>query len=97
MPISAKYRQNQISPVEVGKSACVLVEVCGLRLSLPARYDPQYPSFMDFLSLGVWSVSYGPVRILHGLLNRTRPIIETFLFLIKTAVTITTRVLLVAV
>jgi hypothetical protein len=26
--------------VEVGKSACVLVGICELRLSLPARYGP---------------------------------------------------------
>ena len=36
--------------VEVGKSACVLVGICELRLSLPARYDPQCPSLLDFLS-----------------------------------------------
>jgi hypothetical protein len=36
--------------VEVGKSACVLVGICELRLSLPARYDPQCPLLVDFLS-----------------------------------------------
>jgi hypothetical protein len=36
--------------VEVDKSACVLAEICELRLSLPSRYDPQCPSLLDFLS-----------------------------------------------
>jgi hypothetical protein len=31
----------------VGKSACVLVGIFGLRFSTPARYDPQYPSLLD--------------------------------------------------
>jgi hypothetical protein len=36
--------QKPLLWVEVGKSACVLVEICELRLSPPARYDPQCPS-----------------------------------------------------
>ena len=74
--------QKPLLWVEVGKSACVLVGICGLRLSLPARYDPQYPSLWTF-SLGVWSASYGPVclrQILHGVLSRSRPIIENSSF-----------------
>ena len=42
--------QKPLLWVEVGKSACVLVVSCELRLSLPARYDPQCPSLLDFLS-----------------------------------------------
>jgi hypothetical protein len=41
--------QKPLLWVEVGKSACVLVGICELRLSLPARYDPQCPPLLDFL------------------------------------------------
>ena len=71
--------QKPLLWVEVGKSACVLVGICELRLSLPARYDPQYPPHFWTFSLGAWSASYGPVclrQILHGMLNRSRPIIK---------------------
>jgi hypothetical protein len=64
--------------VEVGKSACVLVGICNQSLSLFARYDPQCPSLLDFLSgclvRVLWIV--GLRQILHGLLNRSRPIAE---------------------
>jgi hypothetical protein len=42
--------QKPLLWVEVGKSACVLVGICELRISPPARYDPQCPSLLDFLS-----------------------------------------------
>ena len=41
--IQTRMTQKPLLWVEVGKSACVLEGICGLRLSLPARYDPQYP------------------------------------------------------
>jgi hypothetical protein len=47
--IQTRMIQKPLLWVEVGKSACVLVEICELRLSLPARYDPQCPSLLDFL------------------------------------------------
>ena len=54
--------------VEVGKSACVLVGICDQSLSLSARYDPQCPSLLDFLSgclvRVLWIV--GLRQILHG-------------------------------
>jgi hypothetical protein len=60
--------QKQLLWVEVGKSACVLVGICELRLSLPARYDPQCPSLLDFpsgcLVHVLWIV--GLRQILHG-------------------------------
>jgi hypothetical protein len=71
--------------VEVGNSTCVLVGICELRLSPPARYDPQCPSLSDF-SLGAWSASYGLVgfrHVLHGMLYRPRPIIELSSFCSK--------------
>jgi hypothetical protein len=40
--------QKPLLWVEVDKSACVLVGICELRLSSPARYDPQCPSLFDF-------------------------------------------------
>ena len=42
--IQARIIQKPLLWVEVGKSVCVLVGLCELRLSLPARYDPHYPS-----------------------------------------------------
>ena len=69
---------------EVGKSACVLVGICELRLSLPARYDPHYPPLVGFLFLSGCLVRVlRPMdlsavclrQILHGMLNRSRPII----------------------
>ena len=48
--IQTRMIQKPLLWVEVGKSACVLVGICELRLSLPARYDPQYSSLLDFLS-----------------------------------------------
>jgi hypothetical protein len=47
--------QKPLLWVEEGKSACVLVGICELRLSLPARYDPQGPSLLDFLVAFCWS------------------------------------------
>ena len=76
--IQTRMIQKPLLWVEVGKSACVLVGICELRLSLPARYDPQCPSLLDFLSgclvRVLWIV--GLRQILHGMLNRSRPIIE---------------------
>jgi hypothetical protein len=45
--------QKPLLWAEVGKSACVLVGICELRLSLPARYDPQALALVGvaFLSL----------------------------------------------
>jgi len=83
--------QKPLLWVEVGKSACVLVGICELRLSLPARYDPQYPSLLNFLSGCL-------VRVLWTCLSSTdpargvkqiTPYHRAFLFLIKIA----TRVL----
>ena len=48
--IQTRMIQKPLLWVEVGKSACVRVGICELRLSLPARYDPQCPSLLDFLS-----------------------------------------------
>ena len=48
--IQSHMIQKPLLWVEVGKSACVLVGICELRLSPPARYDPQCPSLLDFLS-----------------------------------------------
>ena len=48
--IQTRITQKPLLWVEVGKSACVLVGISKLRLSLPARYDPQCPSLLDFLS-----------------------------------------------
>ena len=76
--IQTRMIQKPLLWVEVGKSACVLVGICELRLSLSARYDPQCPSLLDFLSgclvRVLWIV--GLRQILHGMLNRSRPIIE---------------------
>ena len=69
--IQARMIQKPLLWVEVGKSACVLVGICELR----TRNTLHFWTF----SLGVWSASYGPVclrQILHGMLNRSRPIIE---------------------
>jgi hypothetical protein len=76
--IQTRMIQKQLLWVEVGKSACVLVGICELRLSLPARYDTQCPSLLDFLSgclvRVLWIV--GLRHILYGMLNRPRPVIE---------------------
>ena len=48
--IQTHMAQKPLLWIEVGKSACVLVGIFELRLSLPARYDPQYPLLLDFLS-----------------------------------------------
>ena len=76
--IQTRMIQKPLLWVEVGKSAGVLVGICELRLSLPARYDPQCPSLLDFLSgclvRVLWIV--GLRQIPHGMLNRPRPIIE---------------------
>jgi hypothetical protein len=48
--IQTRMIQKPLLWVEVGKSADVLVGICELRLSPPARYDPQCPSLLDFLS-----------------------------------------------
>ena len=76
--IQTRMIQKPLLWVEVGKSACVLVGICELRLSLPARFDPHYPSLLDFLSgclvRVLWIV--GLRQILHGMFNRSRPIIE---------------------
>jgi hypothetical protein len=45
--IQTRMIQKPLLWVEVGKSASVLVAICELRLSLPARYDPQCPSLFD--------------------------------------------------
>ena len=39
--IQTRMIQKPLLWVEMGKSACVLVGICELRLSPPARYDPQ--------------------------------------------------------
>ena len=46
--IQTRMIQKPLLRVEVGKIACV--GICELRPSLPTRYDPQYPSLLDFLS-----------------------------------------------
>jgi hypothetical protein len=82
--IQTRMIQKPLLRVEVGKSACVLVGICELRLSLPARYDPQCqvqcPSLLDFLSgclvRVLWIV--GLRQILYGMLNMSRPIIVLF-------------------
>jgi hypothetical protein len=38
--IQTRMIQKPLLWVEVGKSACVLVGICELRLSVPARYGP---------------------------------------------------------
>jgi hypothetical protein len=48
--IQTRMIQKPLLWVEVGKIACVLVGICELRLSPPARYGPQCPSLLDFLS-----------------------------------------------
>jgi hypothetical protein len=45
--IQTRMTQKPLLWVEVGKSACVLVGICELRLSPPARYDPQCASLLD--------------------------------------------------
>jgi hypothetical protein len=45
--IHTRMIQKLLLWVEVCKSACVLVGICELRLSPPARYDPQCPSLAD--------------------------------------------------
>ena len=66
--------QKPLLWVKVGK---VLVCLWGF-LSLPARYDPKCRSLLDFiygcLVRVLWVV--GLRQILHGMLNRSRPIIE---------------------
>ena len=80
--------QKPLLWVEVDKSACVLVRIFGMRLPLPARYNPQYPSLLDILSGCL-------VRVLWACLSSTDPVRDVkqitpyhraFLFLIKTAV-----------
>ena len=94
-PIQARMTQKPLLWVEVGKSVCVFVGICGLRLSPPARYDPQYPSLLDFLSgclvrvLWTCRSSTDPARDVEQI----TPYHRAFLFLIKTTVTIATRVL----
>jgi hypothetical protein len=59
--IQTRMIQKPLLWVEVGKSACVLVGICELRLSLPARFfdmTRNAPHFWTF-SLGAWSASYG--------------------------------------
>jgi hypothetical protein len=79
--------------VEVGKSSCVLVGIRELRLSPPARYDPQCPSLLDFLSgclvrvLWACRSSKDPARDVE----QATPYDKAFLFLIKTTFTIATR------
>jgi hypothetical protein len=46
----ARMIQKPLLWEEVGRSACVLVGICESRLSPPARYDPQCPLLLDFLS-----------------------------------------------
>ena len=41
--IQTRMTQKRLLWAEVGKSACVLVGICGLRLSPPARYGPLFP------------------------------------------------------
>jgi hypothetical protein len=48
--IQTRMTQKPLLWVEVGKSACLLVGIRELRLSPLAQYDPQCPSFLDFLS-----------------------------------------------
>jgi hypothetical protein len=48
--IQTRMIQKPLLWVEVGKSACVLVGICDQSLSLFARYVPQCPSRLDFLS-----------------------------------------------
>jgi hypothetical protein len=76
--IQTRMIQKPLLWVEVGKSACVLVGICELRLSLPARYDPQCSSLLDFLSVCLVRVLWivGLRNFLHRVLNRPRPIIE---------------------
>ena len=93
--IQARMLQKPLLWVEVGKSTCVLVGICELRLSPPARYDPQCPSLLDFLSgclvRALWTCrsSTDPARDVE----QTTPYHKVFLFLIKTTVTVATRVL----
>jgi hypothetical protein len=69
--IQTRMIQKSLLWVEVGKSACVLVGIRELRFSLPARYDPQCPSLLDFLSgclvRVLWVVCLR--QILYGMLN----------------------------
>jgi hypothetical protein len=93
--IQARMIQKPLLWAEVGKSACVLVGICELRLSLPARYDPHYPSLLDFLSGCLVRVPWNclsstdPVRDVE----QVTPYHRAFLILIKTAVAFATRVL----
>ena len=85
--------QKPLLWAEVGKSACVLVGICGLRLSPPARYDPLFP---PTFGLSLWVSGPRPINLSvfdRSCTNRSRPIIEHFLFLIKATVTIATRIL----
>jgi hypothetical protein len=98
-PIQTRMIQKPLLWVEVGKSARVLVGICELRLSPPARYDPQCPSLLDFLSgwlvrvLWTWRPSTFPARGVKQVGLAVAPYHRAFLFLIKTTVTIATRVL----
>ena len=93
--IQTRMIQKPLLWAKVGKSSCVLVGICELRLSLAARYDPHYPSIFDFLSGCLvrvpWTClsSTGPARDVE----QVTPYHRAFLFLIKTTVTIATRVL----
>jgi hypothetical protein len=93
--IQTRMIQKPLLWVEVGKSACVLVGICELRLSPPARYDPQCPSLLNFLSgclvrvLWTCRSSKDPLRDVE----QVTPYQRAFLFLIITTVAIATRVL----
>ena len=58
--------QKALLWLEVGKSVCVLVGICGLRLSLPARYGTLYPSlwtfpvllWVDVVAHSLWRLRY---------------------------------------
>jgi hypothetical protein len=88
--IQTRVIQKPLLWIQVGKSACVLVGICGLRLTPPARYDPQCPSLLDFLSgclvrvLWTCRSSTDPSRDVE----QVTPYHRAFLFLIKTTVTI---------
>ena len=84
--IQARMLQKPLLWVEVGKSTCVLVGICELRLSPPARYDPQSPLLLDFLSgclarvLWTCRSATDPARDVE----QATPCHRTFLFLVKT-------------
>jgi hypothetical protein len=55
--IQTRMIQKPLLWVEVGKGACMLVGICELRLSPPARYDQQCPSLLDVLSASPTPIS----------------------------------------